>query len=223
MPYKNSPSFTTNEGIKNFDGPDNDNASARRVAPNPAGGAEVEIGGLPPDGVVQNGETLRLRGQAYGANYYLTGLRIEEGGRVVIDTASGDVTIWVDSAGADYVKGNVEAPNGSTRIRIYYRNASGAGLTIGNRNRANVSLLTSVYAYDYDPNLNREFGSVSIEGGVALTGSVIAKDVRVENNASFTLTFPNNRGATQGEGLLYYGFLPTSWSEYNPIRPVDAL
>lgn len=212
--YQNSATFTTDAGIDNFDGTDNDNSLA---ICRDASGAPIPF---PHDGSLPSGATVTLVGMPYSANYYLTGLRCGGGnGSLTVDATQGPVNLWIDSAGNDQIdeiRDSISLIRGNPeRFRIYYRNAGQNGrLRLNGGGTASLFVPAMIYAFDQDG--SAAFGSVEVRGRTALQGSVIADRLDFVGN-DITVDAVANAGAWAGEGLLYFG-LTSPWLEDAPLR-----
>lgn len=212
--------LTTDSGILNFKGSNNDNAWALAVDEH---GGSI---GYPTNGSIPAGATLTLRGKTYGANYYMTGLKVGGSGAgiLVVDVSQGPVSLWINrpdtgSAQDDQISGNISVVSNDglvpdiSRFRIYYHNESGGKLSLTGSGARGSEIYAMIYAYDTGVT-----GRVDVEGNVTLTGSIIANTLRLDSQAGdITIKEFPNTDAEPGEGLLYFG-LNLTWAEYDPVR-----
>lgn len=232
-------SLSENAGIANFAG-NNDNTAFGVCRRN---SDQIRLP-FPNDGRIPSGATLSLRGQGYGANFYLTGLNVGgSNGTITVDVSDGPVNLWIDSSatGIDDIAGSINVMEGSEpasspdQFHIYYRNVSGGRLRLNGQAPGGIAVAGMFYAYDNDEGADNDAndytddyddpgtcGTIEVVGTVSVNGSLIAGTVDLGSlvppgQSDITIRLSDNSGASPGEGLLYFGFT-MPWYEVDPVR-----
>ena len=232
-------SLSESSGIANFTS-NNDNAAFAVCRRN----ADQSTLPFPANGAIPQGATLHLRGQGYGANFYMTGLKVGgDNGTLTVDVANGPVNLWIDSSntGIDDIAASITVMEGTEpatspdQFHIYYRNVKGGRLRLNGQASGGIAIAGMIYSYDNDEGDDddandytddyddpRTCGTIELVGDVTVDGSLIAGTLDLGSltppgHTDITVRLADNSGASPGEGLLYFGFT-TPWYEIDPVR-----